>query len=49
MINLNKNKQTIKELVGLGLTNYYTSSPLNIQRVALLQDAIRKNLITPNI
>lgn len=48
MINLNKNKQTIKELVNMGLTNYYTSSPLPIQRLALLQDAQRKNLIVIN-
>ena len=45
MIDLRKNNQTIKQLVDLGLTNYYTSSPLHIQRLALLQDAKRKNLI----
>jgi len=47
-INLNTNKQTIQELVALGLTNYYTSSSLCIQRLALLQDAVRKNLIKLN-
>tara|TARA_B100000780_G_scaffold97944_1_gene68354 strand:- start:330 stop:482 length:153 start_codon:yes stop_codon:yes gene_type:complete len=47
-INLNTNKQTIKELVQLGVTNYYFSSPLCIQRVALLRDAAKKNLITLN-
>lgn len=48
MINLNTNKQTIKELVALGLTNNYTSAPLCIQRATLLQLAVRHNLITPN-
>jgi len=49
MIDLRKNNQTIKQLVDLGLTNYYTSSPLHIQRLALLQDAKRKNLIKINL
>jgi len=48
MINLNTNKQTIKELVALGLTNNYTSSPLCIQRATLLKLAVAKNLLTPN-
>lgn len=48
MINLNTNRQTIKELVNMGLTNHYKSSPLPIQRLALLRDAARKNLITLN-
>jgi len=45
-IDLNLNKQSIKELVDLGVTNYYFSSPLHIQRVALLRDAASQNLIT---
>ena len=48
MINLNTNKQTIKQLVALGLVNNYTSSPLCIQRSTLLQLAVASNLITPN-
>ncbi len=46
MINLNTNKQTIKELVALGLTNVYTHAPLHTQRRALLQEASIKGLIT---
>jgi hypothetical protein len=45
-IDLNLNKQSIKELADLGVTNYYFSSPLHIQRVALLRDASKQNLIT---
>lgn len=45
MINLNTNKQTIKELVNLGLTNYYTESSLATQRERLLRDASKKGLI----
>jgi hypothetical protein len=45
-IDLNLNKQSIKELVELGVKNYYFSSPLHIQRVALLRDASKQNLIT---
>ena len=47
-INLNTNKQSIKELVALGLTNYYTQSPLCTQRERLLRDASNKGLITLN-
>jgi hypothetical protein len=44
-INLNTNTQTIKELVAMGLKNYYTSHPLCIQRASLLRDAAREELI----
>ena len=47
-INLNTNKQTIKQLVELGLTNVYKHSPLCIQRKNLLEDAFRKGLINLN-
>lgn len=48
IINLNTNKQTIKELVSLGLTNYYKSQPLCIQRRRLLRDAAEAGLIVLN-
>jgi len=47
-INLNTNKQSIKELVSLGLTNYYTAHALCTQRARLLRDASSKGLITLN-
>jgi hypothetical protein len=47
MINMNTNKQTIKELVELGLENTYTHAPLCIQRRTLLELAVAMNLITP--
>ena len=47
-INLNTNKQTIKELVALGLNNVYTHAPLCIQRRTLLKLAAMKNLIVLN-
>ena len=48
MINLNTNKQTINELVALGIDNVYTHSPLCIQRATLLKVAVIKNLIVLN-
>ena len=48
MINLNTNKQSIKELVNLGLTNHYKSHSLGIQRMYLLRDAAEQGLIKLN-
>ena len=48
MINLNTNKQTIKELVALGIENTYTHAPLCVQRRTLLELAVAMKLITPN-
>tara|TARA_R110000796_G_scaffold5390_3_gene20239 strand:+ start:663 stop:812 length:150 start_codon:yes stop_codon:yes gene_type:complete len=48
MINLNTNKQTIKELEALGIENNYTHAPLCIQRSTMLELAVAFNLITPN-
>ena len=48
MINLNTNKQTIKELEELGIENNYKHSALCIQRSTMLELAVRYNLITPN-
>jgi len=47
-INLNTNKQTIKELVELGLTNNYKSHSLSYQRYLLLKKAYLKVLIKLN-
>ena len=47
-INLNTNKQTIKQLVELGLTNNYKAQPLCTQRERLLRDAAVKGLIILN-
>lgn len=43
--NLNLYKETITELVALGLTNYYTQQPLCTQKERLVRDAIREDLI----
>lgn len=37
---------SIKSLVALGLTNYYTSHVLCIQKKNLFQDALRRGLIS---
>lgn len=47
-INLNTNKQSIKDLVSLGLVNNYKSHKLCIQRSLLLRDAINAGLIISN-
>lgn len=47
MVNMNTNKQTIKELVELGLTNSYTHAPLCVQRRTLMELAVAMNLLTP--
>ena len=47
-INLNTNKQTIKQLVALGIDNVYTHAPLCVQRRTLLKVAVIKNLIVLN-
>lgn len=43
--NLNKYKETIKDLVNLGIKNYYSSSPLCTQKERLIRDGIKLGLI----
>jgi len=47
-VNMNTNKQTIKELVALGLTNTWTHAPLCVQRRSLLEMASVMGLLTLN-